>query len=103
MGAENCRKIARHPPVGQCHPVWRPLCLCRDGKEEVGGEVLAISLPGWPPTGFVGTHFPPATGSPVRAIRPSVEPDPLALLQSLDARGGTGLQGAGLLDCWTWQ
>ena len=86
MGAENCRKIAHHPPVGQCRPVWRPLCLCRDRKEEVGGEVPAISLPGWPPTGFTDAHFPPAIGSPVRAIRPSAGPTPLALLPSLDAR-----------------
>ena len=38
-------------------------------------------------------------GSPVGAIRPSAEPAPLVSLPSLGARGGTGLQGLGPLDC----
>ena len=85
MGAGNCQMIARHPPVGRCRPARRPLCLCRDRKEEMGGEVLAIGRPGRPPIGFAGTHFPPATGSPVCAIRPSTGPAPFVFLPSLGA------------------
>ena len=98
VGAGNCRRIARHPSVDRCRPAQRPLCLCRDGKKEMDGEVPAIAWPGRPPTRFTGAHFPPATDSPVRAIRPSVGPAPLVLLPSLSARGGTGLRGLGLLD-----
>ena len=43
VGAESCRKITRHPLVGQCHRVQRPPCLYRDEMEEVGGEVPVIS------------------------------------------------------------
>ena len=102
VGAGNCQKIARHPPIGQLRLAQRPLCLCREGVEEVGREVPVISRPDWPPTGFAGAHFPPVIDSPVRAIRPSARPAPLTSLPSLGARGGTGLQEAGLLDCWTW-
>ena len=98
-GARNFRKIARHPPVGRCRPAQRPLCLFRDGKEEMGGQILAIVRPSWPPTGFAGAHFPPVTGSPVHAIHPSVGLAPLVSLSSLSARGGIGLQGLGSLDC----
>ena len=98
-GAGNCRRIARHPSVGRCRPAQRPLCLCRDGKEEMGGEVPTIARPGRPPTGFAGSHFPPAIGSPVHAIRPSAGLAPFVLFPSLGARGGIGLQGLGSLDC----
>ena len=54
--------------------------------EEMGGKVPAIAQLDWPPTGFTGAHFPPATGSPVLAIRPSAGPAPLVLLPSLNAR-----------------
>ena len=101
VGAESCRKITRHSPVGQCCRVQRPLCLCRDEIEKVGGEVPVISRPGWPSTGFIGAHYPLAIGSRVRATWPSTWPAPLILPPSLGARGGTGLQGDGLLDCWT--
>ena len=37
--------------------------------------------------------------SPISAIRLSAEPAPLVSLPSLGARGGTGLQGLGSLDC----
>ena len=90
-GAGNCRRIAHHPPVDRYRPAQRPLCLCRDEKEEVGREVLVINRPGRPPTGFASAHFLPTTGSPVRAIRPFSWPAPLVLLPSLSARGGTGL------------
>ena len=50
-------------------------------------------------TEFAGAHFLPSTGSPVRAIRRSVEPAPPILLPSLGAKGGAGLQGPGSLDC----
>ena len=90
-GTGNCRRIDHHPPVDRYRPAQRPLCLYRDGKEEVGREVLEIALPGRPATGFAGAHFLPTTGSPVRAIRPSSCPAPLVLLPSLGARGGTGL------------
>ena len=69
VGAESCRKITRHPLVGQCRRVQRPPCLCRDEMEEVGGEVLVISRPGWLPTGFAGAHYPPAIGSCVHTTR----------------------------------
>ena len=104
-GAGNYWRIAHHPPVDRYRPALRPLCLCRDGKEEMDGEgemdeeVLASARPGRPPTGFVGAHFLPATGSPVRAIQPSAWPAPLVLLPSLDARGGADPQGLSLLDC----
>ena len=98
-GAGNCQRIAHHPPAGRCHPAQRPLCLYQDGKEEMGGEVPLITRSDRPPTGFVGAHFPPATGSPVRAIQPSAWPTPLVLLPSLCTSGGTGLQGLGSLDC----
>ena len=91
--AGNCRRIARHPPVGRCRQKQRPLCLCRDGKQDMGGEVPAIFRSNQPPTGFVGAHFLPATDSPIHAIRPSAGPAPLVLLPSLVASGGTGLQG----------
>ena len=99
VGAGNCQRTDRHPPVDRCRPAQRALCLCQDGKEGMGGEVPTVALPGRPPTEFVGAHFLPAIGSPVRAIRPSVGPDPLVLFPSLGARGGTGLQGPGSLDC----
>ena len=98
VGAGNCRRIASHPPIDRCRPAQRPLYLCQDGMKEMGGEVLAIARPDRPPTRFAGAHFPPATGSPVRAIWPSVGPASLILLPSLGARGGTGLRGPGLLD-----
>ena len=65
----------------------------------MGGEVPAVAWPSRPPTGFAGAHFLPATGSPVRAIRPSAGTAPPILLPSLGAKGGTGLQGPGSLDC----
>ena len=98
-GAENCQRIACHLQIGRCRPAQQPLCLCQDGKQEMGGEVPAIARPGRPPTGFIGAHFPPATGSPIRAIWPSAGLAPLALLPSLGASGGAGLQGLGSLDC----
>ena len=101
VGAESCRKITHHPPVGQCRRVQRPFFLCRDEMEEVGGEVPVISRPGLPPVGFAGAHYLPAIGSRVRATRPFAWPAPLVLPPSLGARGGIGLQGDGLLDCWT--
>ena len=69
----------------------------------MGGEVPAISRPGWPSTRFAGAHYPPAIGFRVRANWPSIRHAPLVLPPSLGARGGTGLQGADLLDCWTWR
>ena len=99
VGARNYQKIARHPPVDRCRPTQQPLCLFRDGMEEMGGLAPAIAQPGQPPTGFIGAHFPPATDSPVHAIRPSVRPAPLVLLPSLGARGGTSLQELGSLEC----
>ena len=65
----------------------------------MGREVPTIALSDQPPTRFVGAHFPPITGSPVRAIQPSVGPAPLVLLPYLIASGGIGLQGLGSLDC----
>ena len=98
-GAGNFRRIARHPLVGRCRSAQQPLCLCRDGKEEIGGQVPSIALPGRPPIGFASARFPHAISSPVCAIRPSAGPAPLVLLPSLGARGGTGLQGLASLDC----
>ena len=66
---------------------------------EMGGPALAIARPSRPSAGFAGSYFPPAIGSPVRAIRPSAGPAPLVLLPSLGASGGTGLQGLGSLEC----
>ena len=97
-GAGNFRRIAHHPLVGRCRLAERPLYLYRDGEQEMGGEVPAIAWHDRPPTGFVGGHFPPTTGLPVRAIRPSAGPAPLVLLPSLGAREGTGLQRLGSLD-----
>ena len=99
VGVGNCQRIARHPSVGRCRPAQLPLCIYRDGKEEMGGEVPAIVRPGRRPTGFACAYFPPATGSLVRAIWPSARPAPLVLLPSLGARGETSLQGLGSLDC----
>ena len=65
----------------------------------MGGEVPAIAQSDQPPRGFVSAHFPPAIGSPICTIRPSVGPAPLVLLPSLVTSGGTGLQGLGSLDC----
>ena len=101
VGVESCQKITHHLPVGQCRRVQRPPFLCRDEIEEVGGEVPVISRPDWSPTGFTGAHYLPAIGSCVRTTRPSAWPAPLVLPPSLGTRGGTGLQGDGLLDCWT--
>ena len=72
--------------------------LCREGKEETGGEVPATGRPGRLPTGFTSAHFLLATGSPVRVTRPSAWPAPLVLLPFLGAKGGVDLQGLGLLD-----
>ena len=58
-----------------------------------------ISRSSWPPTGFTDAHYPPAIISRVRATRPFAWPAPLVLPPSLGARGGTSLQGDGLLDC----
>ena len=98
-GEGNCRRIAHRLSVDRYRPAQRPLCLCWDGKEEMGGEVPAIARPDWPPTGFAGAHFPPATDSPVRAIWPSAWPAPPVLLPSLGSKGGIGLQGLSSLDC----
>ena len=67
--------------------------------EEVGGEVPVIYRPGRPLTGFVGTRYPPAIGSRVRATQPPTWPTPLVLPPSLGARGRTSLQGEGFLGC----
>ena len=98
-GAGNFRQIARHPSVDRCCSAQQPLCLCRDGMAEMGGPAPAIARPSRPLAGFAGAHFPPVICSPVRAIRPSVGPAPLVLLPSLGAKGGTGLQGLGSLEC----
>ena len=65
----------------------------------MGGEVPAIARPDRPTIGFTGAHFPPAIGSPVRAIRPSALPAPHVLLPSLGAIRGIGLQGLSSLGC----
>ena len=101
VGAENYRKITRHPSVGSCRWVQRPPCLYRDEIEEVRGEVSVISRPGRPPTGFADTRYPPTIGSRVRVTRPPAWLAPLILPLSLGARGGTSLQGEGLLGFWT--
>ena len=98
-GAGSCRRITHHRSVDQYHLAQRPPCLCRDGKEEMNGEVLVIARPDRPPTGFADAHFLPATGLPIRAVQPPAWPAPLILLPILGARGGTGLQGLGSLDC----
>ena len=97
-GAGNCQRIAHHLPVDQHRPAQRPLYLCRHGKEGTGEEVPATARLGRLPTGFAGASFPLATGSPVRAIRPSAWPAPLVLLPSLCAMGGADLQELGSLD-----
>ena len=97
-GAGNCRRMTHHPPEDQHRPAQRPLYLCRDGKEEMGWEVLATARPGRLLTGFTGAHFLLATNSPVRVIQPSVWPAPLVLLPFLCAKGGVDLQGLSLLD-----
>ena len=88
VGAESCRKITRHPPVGQYRRVQQPPCLYWDEMEEVGG---VISRPGWPPIGFAGARYPPVIGSRVRVTRPPAWPAPLVLPPFLGTRGGTGL------------
>ena len=93
IGAESCRKITRHPSVGQCRRVQRPPCLYRDKMEEVGGEVPEISRPGRPPTGFAGAHYPPTIGSHVHATRSPAWPTPLVLPPSLGARGELVFKG----------
>ena len=101
VGVESCRKIIHPPSVGQCRRVQQPPCLYQDEMKEVGGEVPMTYRPSRPPTGLVGARYPPAIGSCVHATRPSAWPAPLVLPPSLGARGGTGLQGEGLLGCWT--
>ena len=64
-GAGSCRKINRRRPVDRYRPAQQPLCPCRDGKEEMGGEALATARLGRLPTRFAGSRFLPATGSPV--------------------------------------
>ena len=98
-GAGSCWWITHHRPVDRYRPAQQPPCLCRDGKEEMGEEVLAIAQPDRPPTGFTGARFLPATGSPVGAVRPPAWLAPLVLFPTLGARGGTGLRGLGSLDC----
>ena len=98
-GAGNCRRIAHHLSIDRYRPAQRPLCLCRDRKEEMDGEVLESARPDRPPTGFAGAHFLPTIGSPVLAIRLSAWPAPLVLLPYLGARGGIDLQGLSSLDC----
>ena len=97
--AGSCRRITHHRSIDRYCPAERLLCLCRDGKEEVGGKALVIGRPGRPPTEFVDARFLPTTGLPVRAVRPLAWPAPLVLLPTLGARGGTGLRGLGSLDC----
>ena len=77
----------------------RPLCPCRDGKEEMSREALTIVRLGRLPIGFVGTRFLPATGLPARVVRPPTLPALLVLLPALGARGGTGLRRLSSLDC----
>ena len=68
-----------------------------------GREVLAIARLGRPLIGFTDAHFLPATGSLVRAVRPSTWHAPLVLLPSLGARGGTSLRGLSSLDFQSWR
>ena len=68
----------------------------------MGEEALMIARPGWLSTRFADARFLPATGSPVRAVRPLSWPAPLVLLPALGARGGTGLRGLDSWDCWSW-
>ena len=98
-GEGNFRRIIHHLPVDRYRQVQRPLCPCRDGKEEMGGEALAIARPDRLPTGFAGARFLPITGSPVRAVWPPAWPAPLVLLLVLGFKGGTGLWGLGSPDC----
>ena len=98
-GTRSCRRIAHHRLVDRYHLAQRPLCLCQDGKEEMGGEVLAIARPDRPPTGFADARFLPVTGSPIHAVRLPVWPAPLVLLPSLGAIRGTCLRGLSSLDC----
>ena len=72
-----------------------------DEMEEVGEEVPVIYRPSRPPTGFAGARYPLTIGLRVQATRPPAWPAPLILPPSLGARGGTNLQGEGLLGCWT--
>ena len=95
----NCRRIIHHLPVVRYRPAQLPLCPYRDGKEEIGGEALAIAWSGWLPTGFADARFLPAAGLPVRAVWPSTWLAHLALLPVLGAIGGTDLWGLGSLDC----
>ena len=81
----------------------RHVCLCRDRKKEIGGEVPTSARPDRPPSGFADAHFPPPIGSHVRAIKPFSWPAPLVLLPSLGAIGGIGLQGLSSLDCLSWR
>ena len=98
-GEGNCLRIIHYLPVDRYRSAQRPLCPCLDGKEEMGGEALAIARPGRLPTMFVGARFLPAIGSPVRVVRPPVWPALLFLLPTLGARGGIGLRGPSSLDC----
>ena len=86
VGAGNCRRTVRHPSINRCRPALRALCLFQDGKEGMAKEVPTVARPDRPLTGFTGAHFLPATGSPVRAIRPSSRLAPLVLVPSLGAR-----------------
>ena len=61
-GEGNFRRIIHHPSVGRYHLVQRSLCPCRDGKEGMGEDSLAIARPGWLPTGSVDDRFLPAAG-----------------------------------------
>ena len=69
----------------------------------MGRAVPASARPGWPPSEFAGTYFPPTIDFPVRAIRPFSWPAPLVLLPSLGSRGGIGLQGLNSLDYLSWR
>ena len=97
-GVGKCRRIIHHPPIDQHRPAQRLLYLCRDGKEETGGEVPVTARPGQLPIGFASAHFLLVTGSPVRVTRPFSWPAPLVLLPFLGVKGGSDLLGLGLLD-----
>ena len=101
-GAGSYRRITHHRPVNQYRLVQRPLCLFRGGKEETGGDALAIGLRGRRPIGFAGVRFLIAIGSPVRVIRPPAWLAPLVLLPTPGNREGIDLLGLSLLDCWSW-